>query len=131
MTLANYCILVAGLLPIVCAGLAKSRGFGKRRRDGGFDNHNPRAWLANLSGWQARANAAQANSFEALPLFIAGVLVAQQMQAPQGRVDALALAFIAARLAFIALYLADKASLRSLAWTIGVGCSVALFFSAS
>ncbi|MBT9457426.1 MAG: MAPEG family protein [Burkholderiaceae bacterium] len=131
MTLANYCILVAGLLPIVCAGIAKSKGFGKRRRDGGFDNHNPRDWLANLSGWQARANAAQANSFEALPLFIAGVLVAQQMQAPQGRVDALALAFIAARLAFIALYLADKASLRSLAWTIGVGCSVALFFSAS
>ncbi|TDP74267.1 MAPEG family protein [Roseateles toxinivorans] len=131
MTLANYCIIVAGLLPIVCAGIAKSKGFGKRRRDGGFDNHNPRAWLANLSGWQARANAAQANSFEALPLFIAGVLVAQQMQAPQGRVDALALAFVAARLAFIALYLADKASLRSLAWTIGVGCSVALFFSAS
>ncbi|MBT9503224.1 MAG: MAPEG family protein [Burkholderiaceae bacterium] len=131
MTLANYCIIVAGLLPIVCAGIAKSKGFGKRRRDGGFDNHNPRAWLASLSGWQARANAAQANSFEALPLFIAGVLVAQQMQAPQGRVDALALAFVAARLAFIALYLADKASLRSLAWTIGVGCSVALFFSAS
>ena len=131
MTLANYCILVAGLLPIVCAGIAKSKGFGKRRRDGGFDNHNPRAWLANLSGWQARANAAQANSFEALPLFIAGVLVAQQMQAPQGRIDALALAFVAARLAFIALYLADKATLRSLAWTLGVGCSVALFFSAS
>jgi len=131
MTLANYCIIIAGLLPIVCAGIAKSRGFGKRRRDGGFDNNNPRAWLANLSGWQARANAAQANSFEALPLFIAGVLVAQQMQAPQGRIDALALAFVAARLAFIGLYLADKASLRSLAWTIGVGCSVALFFSAN
>lgn len=130
MTLANYCIIVAGLLPIVCAGIAKSKGFGKRRRDGGFDNHNPRAWLANLSGWQARANAAQANSFEALPLFIAGVLLAQQMQAPQGRVDALALAFIAARLAYIALYLADQASLRSLAWIVALGCSIALFFSA-
>nr|WP_316638703.1 MAPEG family protein [uncultured Roseateles sp.] len=130
MTLANYCIIAAGLLPIVCAGIAKSKGFGKRRREGGFDNNNPRAWLANLSGWQARANAAQANSFEALPLFIAGVLVAQQMQAPQGRVDALALAFVASRLVFIGLYLADKASLRSLAWTVGVGCSVALFFSA-
>lgn len=130
MTLANYCIIVAGLLPIVCAGIAKSNGFGKRRRDGGFDNNNPRAWLASLSGWQARANAAQANSFEALPLFIAGVLAAQQMQAPQGRVDALAVAFVAVRLTFIGLYLADKASLRSLVWTAGVGLSIALFFIA-
>lgn len=130
MTIAHFCILIACALPIACAGLAKSKGFGRPRREGGFDNHNPRAWLAGLEGWQARANAAQANSFEALPLFIAGVLVAQQLQAPQGRIDLLALGFIAARLTFIALYLADKASLRSLAWVLGVACSVALFFSA-
>ncbi|MDN3923093.1 MAPEG family protein [Roseateles violae] len=130
MTLAHLCILIACALPVVCAGLAKSKGFGKRRREGGFDNHDPRAWLARQGGWQARANAAQQNSFEALPLFIAGVLVAQQLQAPQGRIDALALAFIAARLAYIALYLADQAWLRSLVWTAGVACCVALFFSA-
>ncbi len=130
MTIAYLCILIACALPVICAGLAKSKGFGRPRRDGGFDNHNPRAWLSQLDGWQARANAAQANSFEALPLFIAGVLVAQQLHAPQATIDALALAFIAARLAFIGLYLADKASLRSLAWVAGVVCSVALFFSA-
>jgi len=128
MTLANTCIIVACLLPIVCAGLAKSKGFGKRRREGGYDNHEPRAWLAGLSGWQARANAAQANSFEALPLFIAGVLVAQQMQAAQATVDAWAVGFIAARLAYIGAYLADQANLRSLVWFAGLVCSVALFF---
>ncbi len=131
MTIANYCILVACALPIVCAGLAKSGGFGRPRREGGYDNHNPRAWLAQLSGRQARANAAQANSFEALPLFIAGVLVAQQMGAQQGLVDALALGFVAARCAYIAAYMADKAALRSVIWSLGVICSVALFFSAS
>ncbi len=129
MTVANYCIIVACVLPIVCAGIAKSKGFGKRRREGGFDNHNPRAWLAGLSGWQARANAAQANSFEALPLFIAGVLAAQQMGAVQERVDMLALSFITFRLIFIGLYLADQASLRSLAWFAALGSSVALFFA--
>ena len=128
MSIANLCIIVAALLPVACAALAKSKGFGKPRRAGGFDNHHPRAWLAGLSGWQARANAAQANGFEALPLFIAGVLVAQQAQAPQGRVDALALAFIGLRLLFIALYLADKASARSLAWVAGLAVSIALFF---
>ena len=61
MTIAEVCILIACLLPIVSAGLAKSKGFGKPRRLGGFDNNDPRQWLANLQGWQARANAAQLN----------------------------------------------------------------------
>ncbi len=128
MTLANACIIVAALLPIACAALAKSRGFGKRRREGGYDNHDPRRWMSSLQGWQARANAAQANSFEALPLFIAGVLAAQQMQAPQDRIDLLAVGFIAIRLVYIAVYLADQATLRSVVWALGLGCSIGLFF---
>jgi uncharacterized MAPEG superfamily protein len=128
MSVANYCILVACVLPIVCAGLAKSKGFGKRRREGGYDNNNPREWMARLSGWQARANAAQANSFEALPLFIAGVLAAQQLGADQARVDMLALSFITFRLIYIGLYLADQAPLRSLAWAAGFFSAGALFF---
>lgn len=128
MTLAQLCLLVACVLPIACAGIAKSKGFGKRRRDGGFDNHAPREWLARLDGWQARAHAAQANGWEALPMFAAGLFVAHQHQAAQATVDALAVGFIAARLAFVALYLADQASLRSLAWVVGLALSVALFF---
>jgi uncharacterized MAPEG superfamily protein len=129
LTVAHAAILVACFLPIVCAGLAKSKGFGTPRRLGGFDNHNPRQWLAGLQGWQARANAAQHNSFEALPLFIAGVLIAERLApALQARIDLLALVFIAARLGYIASYVADRATLRSLCWTVGIGASVALFF---
>ena len=128
MTIAQLCLLVACVLPVVCAGLAKSKGFGKRRRDGGFDNHAPREWLAKQQGWQARANAAQANSWEALPIFLAGLFIAHQHKAAQATVDALALGFIAARLAYIGLYLADQASLRSLAWFAGIGASAALCF---
>ena len=128
MTIAQLCLLVACALPPLCAGLAKSKGAGKRRRDGGFDNNRPREWLAKLDGWQARANAAQANSWEALPIFLAGLFVAHQHQAAQATVDALAMGFIAARLVFIGLYLADKATLRSLVWTAGIAASAALFF---
>lgn len=128
MTTAELCILIACLLPIVCAWIAKQKGFGKPRREGGFDNHYPRQWLANLQGLPARAHAAQMNSFEALPLFIAGVLVAERMQAAQGTIDALAVAFIAARLAYIGAYLADRANLRSLLWVLGMGCCIAMFF---
>lgn len=127
-TIANLCILAACALPIVCAGIAKRAGFGKRRRDGGYDNHDPRGWLAKQSGRVARANAAQLNSFEALPLFIAGVLVAQQGGAAQGTVDGLAIAFVLTRLVYIGMYLADKQLARSLVWTVGVGFCVALFF---
>lgn len=129
MTIADICVLIACLLPIACAGIAKSKGFGKPRREGGFDNRNPRLWLANLEGWQARANAAQQNSFEALPIFIAGVLIAERMSASQSLVDGLALAFLASRVGYIGTYLADRASLRSVFWTLGLACCIALFFA--
>jgi len=128
MTIAQFCLLITCLLPVGCAALAKSKGYGKRRRDGGFDNNRPREWLAGLEGWQARANAAQENSWEALPVFIAGLFVAHQHQAAQATVDLLAIGFLAARLAFIWLYVADKASLRSLIWVAGLAACVALFF---
>ena len=47
-TLAYWCVLVAALLPYVCASLAKAGGVGKSRKEGGFDNHDPRAWLADV-----------------------------------------------------------------------------------
>ena len=123
MTIAIACVLIAGILPIVAATVSK---WGFR----GYDNRNPRAWLAAQDGFRARANAAQANSWEAFPFFAAGVLAAQWMQAPQARVDALALAFIAARIVYLVLYVADRATLRSVVWTIGWICSIALYLSA-
>jgi len=127
MTIAQLCLLITCLLPMGCALMAKSKGFGKRRRDGGFDNNQPREWLAKLDGWQARANAAQANSWEALPIFIAGLFVAHQHQAAQATVDGLAVGFLALRLGFIAAYVADKATVRSLLWVAGLAACVALF----
>ena len=123
MTIAFACVLIAGLLPIVAAGIAKS-GFKN------FDNSNPRQWLAQQTGFRARANAAQANSFEAFPFFASGVLLALHAGVDSARVDALAVAFVLARLGYIACYVADKATLRSLVWTVGMGCVVALHVNA-
>ncbi len=131
MTLAYACILVAALLPIVCAGIAKSGKFGQPRSQGGYDNHDPRAWLARQTGHRARANAAQANSFEALPFFIGAVIVAHLTGGAQPLVDALAVAFIVLRVAYIVLYVADRDLLRSLVWVAGLGCCVALLFAGS
>lgn len=129
MTLAYACILIAALLPIVCAGIAKSGMFSVPRSQGGYDNHDPRAWLARQTGWRARANAAQANSFEAMPFFVGAVIVAHATGGRQGLVDALAVAFILLRIAYIGLYLADRDSLRSLVWVAAFGCCAALLFA--
>ncbi len=120
MTLALWCVLAAALLPVLCAGIAKS-GF----RD--FDNHQPRAWLARQEGFRARANAAQQNSWEALAVFSAAVFTSQIAHAPRGLCDTLAVAFIVARLLYLGCYLADLATLRTTVWTIGLGLCIALF----
>ena len=104
------------IMPIVCTGIAKYGTFSKSRRDGGYDNHNPRAWLAKQTDWRARANAAQANTFEALPFFFAAVIIAHQLQARQTVVDILALMFVFLRMAYVLMYVADMAKTRSAIW---------------
>ena len=51
------------------------------------------------------------------------------MSVPQARIDALALTFIVLRVIYLALYLANRASLRSLVWMLGWGVCVALFLA--
>lgn len=122
MTVSYWCVLVAALLPLVWAGVAKSKT--------GYDNRAPRAWLGALEGWRQRADWAQANAWEAFAPFAAAVIIAHLAGAPQGTIDGLALAFIAARVAHGLLYVADRAMLRSIAWTIGFACIVGLFIAA-
>ena len=129
LTLAYWAVLVAALLPIVCAGIAKWGAFGKSPREGGYDNSDPRAWLARQSGWRIRANGAQSNSFEALPFFIGAVIIAHQSGALQSRLDLLAWAFVLLRLTYIALYVTDKANLRSLIWVSALAVNVAILFA--
>ena len=129
MTIAKWCILAACLLPVLTVCMAKASLL-KPRREGGFDNHHPRDWESKLTSWQARAKAAQDNGFEALPLFITGVIFAQMANADQTRIDQLAMAFIVIRIAYVAAYLKDWASLRSVIWFAGLTVSVALLFMA-
>ena len=129
MQLSYLCILVACLLPIVAAGIAKWGSFTRPPSQGGYDNRDPRAWLAQQTGRRARANAAQANSFEALPLFIAAVLAAQQMQVAQSLIDGLAMTFVVLRVGYIGLYVANLATARTLVWLAGLSVTVALLLA--
>ena len=128
-TLAYWCILATALLPIVCAGIAKSGLMRTAPAKGGYDNNYPRAWLARQTDWRARANAAQANTFEAIPFFFAAVIIAHQLQASQGRLDLLAVLFVVLRIVYIALYVGNKANARSIIWTLALFTNIGILFS--
>jgi len=121
MTIAYWCVLAVILMPYMWAIIAKSSGGSK------FDNNQPREWLAKLEGRAARAHAAQLNSFESMPGFIAGVIIATLAGASQYHVDIIAINYVVLRLFYGYLYITDQATLRSLIWALGVACVVSLF----
>lgn len=128
-TVAYWCVLIAVLLPYACVYLAKYQGLGKPRKQGGYDNADPRGWLARQDGWKARANAAQANSFEALPFFIGAVVIAHQLGAPQTRLDILAVLFVTLRIIYIVMYVAGLPTTRSAIWALAFLANLAIFLS--
>lgn len=123
MTIAYWALLAALFLPYLFTGFAKfTLGFGPK------ENHYPRAWEDKLEGPQQRAHWAQLNSFEVTPAFAAAVLVAHQIgSAAQSTVDGIAIAFVLSRVAYGICYIKDWASVRTLVWTFGMACIVALF----
>jgi uncharacterized MAPEG superfamily protein len=123
VTISYWTILVAALLPYGWVIAAKAAP--------GYNNAEPRAHLAQLTGWRQRAAWAQLNAFEALPPFAAAVIIAQQLGAPQARIDLLALCFIGFRLGHGIAYIGGWATLRSLLWAGGMGCVIGLFIIAS
>lgn len=122
MTIALWCVLVAGILPQFFGIYAKAS------KD--FDNNNPREYLARLEGKRARAVAAMANGYEGFPLFAAAVIIASMLKGPQFATDMLALGYIATRFAYGVLYIAGKGTLRSVVWMAGLACIVTLFVKA-
>lgn len=121
MNIALACVLTAGVLPIVAAVVSK---WGFR----GYDNRNPRAWLAGQTGFRARANAAQANSFESLPFFIGAVIIAHQLGARQTWLDLLAMLFVMLRMFYIMMYVSNVPTARSAVWAGAFMVNVAILF---
>jgi uncharacterized MAPEG superfamily protein len=124
MTTALWCLMIAGWLPIVCAGIAKWGA-------SDFDNRHPREWLEKQEGYRKRANAAQQNSWEAFTWFGIAVVVAMVTKAEQSWLDSLAIIFIASRLAFIGFYVANWSTARTLAWLLGFITTLVIFASGS
>jgi len=121
MTIAYWCVLAVILLPYVWFGVFSAR-VGSAR-----DNNNPRAVLATVEGPAQRALGAHLNSFETAIGFVAAVIIAELAHAPQDRIDLLAEIYVAARVLYGIFYLAGFGALRSLAFFVGLLCTIGLF----
>lgn len=120
MTIPHLCLLIVVVLPFPWIMLAK---VSKR-----YDNGAPRTYLAGLEGWRARAYAAHQNAWEALAMFTAAIVAAGQASGANPWINWLAITFVVVRVLHGVLYVANLASLRSLAWFVGVACVVSMFF---
>lgn len=113
MSISYWCIIIAGLLPILTVAIAKW-GF----KD--FDNAEPRVWLEKQSGFRRRADYAHRNHFEAFPFFAAAVLSSHVIYGGSTNLDLLAILFILLRLAYTAFYLFNQPTLRTFVWLLGL-----------
>ena len=120
-----WAMVVASLLPLAMALTAKTIG--------GFnlaDNAHPRDFLQGTTGAAARANAAQQNSYETLPIFLAAVLVAMLFFVPQLIINTIAWLYVLIRIGFCVAYITNLATFRSILWTLSMACSLMLFYLA-
>jgi len=123
VTLAYWMVLACAMLPYLTVAVAKYRP--------DYDNAAPRPQLEQAGGARQRAYWAHLNHFEAFPPFAAGVIIAHLAGVTQGRIDALAVAFVLLRVVYAGLYIADRPTARSLVWIAAFGCMVALFVVAA
>ena len=70
---------------------------------------------------------AHLNGIETFPFFAAAILLAEMKHGSQTLVDALSLAFLAVRLAFVAAYVGNRPTTRTLLWNLGFAVNVAIF----
>lgn len=127
MSIPFWCIFISALL-IFIAKAPVARAMAKEG-GGRYDNHHPRAQQARLSGFGARALAAHQNSFEAFPLFVAGVLMAHVSNTHGVLVDVLAIIFVVSRVLYLLCYWWDLHWQRSLVWSLGLLSSLLLMLS--
>lgn len=122
MTIAEWMIFAAVLLYLLTVAPAKALGHKS------FDNANPRDPKFYAPPLRSRALGAHINGIETFPFFAAAVLLAEFRQCPQHWIDMLAIGFLLARLAYVAAYLGNWPTARTLLWNLGFLLNAAIFF---
>ena len=100
-------------------------------KTGHYDNKNPRAQQAKLEGWGARAAAAHANGWEALPIFLAGGALCVATSGDGPTACLIGWGWVLSRVAYTVLYVQNIDKLRTLVWGLGLALSLSLYVRAA
>ena len=122
MTFAYVCIVIALILPMIWAGIAK------KESKIPINNNAPRDHIRHLKGRAKNAYGAEQNSYESFPPFAIAVIVAHLTGGTQLTIDFLAGLYIASRLMYGVFYLQGKGTLRSATFMVGLFATISLFF---
>ena len=122
MTIAEWCLFGAVLLYL--GTVAPAKAFGHRT----FDNAAPRNPAFYEDPVRQRALGAHINGIETFPFFATAVLLAEFRQAPQNWIDFLAFAFLVTRIAFVAAYVSNKPTARTVLWNAAFAFNLGIFF---
>jgi uncharacterized MAPEG superfamily protein len=126
MDITLICLFITILLPTLPrVFVAKAQN----RLEGGYDNQNPREQQKKIDEAGQRALAAHLNSFEALQMFSAAVLIAYLGKGNIKVVDALSIVFVISRLIYIFAYIKNIPNFRSAVWGIGFLATIAIGLS--
>ena len=123
MNISLWCLFFVGFLPMICAGISKSKL--------DYDNQNPRAWMSKQSGFRSRAYSAQQNSWEAFLWFSVAILLAQTTdQAQSSDIEIMAVGYVFSRIFYLTAYVLDFAMLRTIFWGIAFFLNILIFIKA-
>jgi uncharacterized MAPEG superfamily protein len=120
-------LLILSVIPLACAWIA---AYYKQNQLGSVDNKQPRTQAMQLTGPGARANAAQGNTWEALAVYSAAVLAVFVSGIELQSIATLSAIFVALRIVYVPVYIADQDKLRSLIFLGGFGICMYLFYLA-
>ncbi|MFC6669960.1 MAPEG family protein [Marinobacterium aestuariivivens] len=128
MPVILYVLFISAVIPVLLAGvgnLFRARQFGR------FDNEHPRLQQARLEGAGARAQAAQANAWEALTVFGVSCFIAYAAGVRLESLTLVALLFLACRILHAVFYIANLSTLRSLIFAVAMGCCFYIVYQAA
>lgn len=123
-TLALVALLAAIVVPLIFTGVG---GALRKKEFGSVDNNHPRIQQARGTGITARAIGAANNGWEALAMFAPAVLFCLIAAPSSSLAPIFVLAWIPIRLIHGMLYIADRATLRTVFFALGLACAAGLY----
>jgi uncharacterized MAPEG superfamily protein len=122
MTVAEWCLFGAIVLALLT--LAPIKPLAGRE----FDNARPRDPKFYENPLRHRVLGAHITGLEAFPFFAVSILLAEFRHSPQSWIDGLGIAFLLTRIAFVAAYIGDRATLRTMLWNSAMAFNLGIFF---